>query len=264
MIRANTPHHGPLMFRRKFTAPPAPEIPIYVVGDIHGRRDLLEQIIHLIDADAGASGTLPATIITVGDYIDRGPDPAGVIDYLMALAADPARQMVNLIGNHEDMLLTYLADVSKARIWLRNGGTETLLALGLPPLTENADPQEAAAVAPQLAAALGPRRLEFLQNLDLTFRTGNIFVCHAGTDPALPLDAQDRRVLIWNRDYKKIRRDGNWVIHGHTITSKARVADGRVNIDTGAYFSDRLTAARIAEGTITLIDTQRGRHDDPA
>lgn len=247
-----------MIFRRKFTASPAPEFPIYVVGDIHGRLDLLEQIIHLIDADAGAKGVLPPTIVTVGDYIDRGPEPAGVIDYLISLDADPARQMVNLIGNHEDMLLSFLLDPSKAAIWLRNGGTETLVALGLPALTEKAAPEDIAAVAPLVAEALGPARLEFLHGLDVSFRTGNIFVCHAGADPSLPLDAQDRRFLIWNRTYGKPRRDGNWVIHGHTITPRTTVTDGRVNIDTGAYFSDRLTAAVVTQGDISFLDTANG------
>ena len=246
------------MFRKKFTALPAPEFPFYAVGDIHGRRDLLEQIIHLIDADAAATGVVPPTIVTVGDYIDRGPDPAGVLDDLMRLAADPARQMVNLVGNHEDMLLQALADASRAAIWLRNGGTETLIGLGLPPLTESAPAAAFREITADLVAALGPARLNFMRELDLSFSTGNIFVCHAGADPSLPLDAQEPRTLIWNRKYGRIRRDGHWVIHGHTITSKAQIADGRVNLDTGAYFSDRLTAAAIGPGEIRLLDTAGG------
>ncbi len=240
------------MFFRKFTAPLAPEETFYAVGDIHGMDDILGDMITVIDADAKAQGIDNHRIVMVGDYTDRGPASKAVIDRLMALKAARGDRFICLMGNHDEYVLKFLDEPTKADRWLRLGGTDTLWSFDLR-LEEGASDAEKIAVSAEFEAAMGHERIQFFRDLELSFQSGNVFVAHAGAEPDTPLEAQEKRDLLWIRNVTKLRRDGNWVVFGHTVQSAPSAKDGRIAIDTGCVFSGDLTAARIGPGECTFL-----------
>ncbi len=240
---------------------PEPDRPLYLIGDVHGRADLLQRLFDLIDADQAAAGLQHPLAVFLGDYIDRGPDSRRVLQSLQAmqrhLGADPEAEgeMLCLMGNHERMMLDFLdSPVEIGPRWLRNGGVQTLESFGLDGVTEDAHPDVLEAARDALAEALEagqPDGLEtWLRALPLIAQSGNVALVHAGCDPSLPIDGQPPGALLWGHPEFLIRprKDGVWVAHGHTVVSRPSVAEGRIALDTGAYFSDRLTAAILVPG----------------
>lgn len=246
------------MWQKQFNAKPEPEVPLYVIGDIHGRCDLLTRLISMIDADVASRNIDNHMTVFVGDYLDRGPQSALVLSVIQELLADTKRRIVTLKGNHEAMLLAYLDDPLKGRRWIKNGGFETLQSYGIANVTEDSDDDKLAWASEQFRASLGQNSIAFLEGLDLSYTSGNVFVCHAGADPALPLDKQDEKALIWGPDNfkKKKRKDKIWVVHGHYAESAPSIDQGRISVDTGAYFSNQLTAARILSDEIKFITAE--------
>lgn len=219
---------------------PAPESPFYAVGDVHGRADLLAEMLGLIDTDAAAQGMPDAPIVFLGDYVDRGPEAGATLATLRAL--DPAR-VACLMGNHERMLLDALdRPVERGDRWLTHGGMETLASYGLAHLF---DAQE---IATRLRAALPQGMEAWLRALPATWRSGDVICVHAALDPAVSPAAQDPRVLLWGRPPRRARSDGLWVVHGHTVVETPEITGRRVAVDTGAWVSGRLTAAAITPG----------------
>ena len=209
-------------FSPSFPAP-NPAQPVTVMGDIHGCLALLRRA---LDQAKGQ-------IVCVGDYIDRGPDSAGV---LALLRARP--DIVCLMGNHEQMMLDFLdAPETHGERWLKSGGVQTLASFGL------ACDGTAVAMRDALRLALGQEGEAWLRALPSIWRSGNVAVTHAGADPALPLEAQDGHVLRWGHPnfLRNRRRDGQWVVRGHVIVGEAQAKDGIISIDTGAYATGRLT-----------------------
>lgn len=205
---------------------------VYAIGDIHGRRDLLVDLLRRIEMDAETAPTR-RVLVFLGDYIDRGPDSAGV---LARLAQGPPNgfDMVCLKGNHEDMMDRFLAgDPAAAAHWLANGGWETLQSFGL----DTAEPGA-------LADALSPAQTTFLAGLITLHREGDYVFVHAGVAPGTPLSRQDDRDLMWirGRFLDANTPFGAFVVHGHTITREPDVTEHRIGIDTGAYHTNRLTA----------------------
>lgn len=221
---------------------PAPDTLLTVIGDIHGCAGLLAQA---LDAATGQ-------IVCVGDYVDRGPDSAAV---LRKLHARP--DVLCLKGNHEAMLLDFLNRPSKAgQAWLRHGGDATLKSFDIPvPLDGDAEALTASSAA--LRAAMGPSLCEWLAALPMHVQFGNVAITHAGADPALPVAKQSEAALLWGDPafFRKRRRDGIWVVHGHSITTAPRVHAGRIAVDTGAYATGRLSMAHIAAGRPVTFTT---------
>jgi serine/threonine protein phosphatase 1 len=219
---------------------------LYVIGDIHGRIDLLDRMIASIARDLEARPMADCLTVTVGDYIDRGPDSRGVLD---RLARNPfPTDFIALKGNHEALLTTFLRDPSTAVDWRRLGGLETLHSYGVDvgPLMRGRD-YEAAAAA--LAAALPQAHAEFLASLRMSVTAGRYFLCHAGVRPGIPLARQSEDDLLWIRDeFLDSTTDfGKIVVHGHTPTEEPEIHPNRINIDTGAFMTGRLTCA-VLEG----------------
>lgn len=240
---------------------PDPDRPLYLIGDIHGRADLLQRLFDLIDTDQSTRGLEQPLAIFLGDYVDRGTDSRRVLQTLHSmscrLAEDPAAEgeMLCLMGNHERMLLDFLDNpVEAGPRWLRNGGVQTLESFGLDGVAETAGPEVLEAARDALAEALGTEDaagLEtWLRDLPLIAQSGNVAMVHAGCDPARSIDDQRPGTLLWGHPEFLIRprSDGLWVAHGHTVVSRPAVAEGRIAIDTGAWFSDRLTAAILVPG----------------
>lgn len=249
---ARKPHAAPPSF-----PPPAPDRPVYVVGDIHGRVDLLDRLLERIRADQGAHGLEDAQLVFVGDYVDRGERSRDVLERLRLLsAAGPAGKAVCLLGNHEKMLLDFIDDpAARAGRWLRYGGLQTLASFAVGGASEAMTPEAAEAAAARLRVALGPEMEAWLRSLPLALPNGNLTFVHAGADPGLPLTEQPARTLLWgHEDFVRLpRRDGQWVVHGHTVVDAPVCTAGRVNVDTGAWFSGRLTAARILPGEVRFL-----------
>lgn len=222
-----------------FDAPLAPAEPLAVIGDVHGRADLFRSILERLD---GFDGQL----VQVGDLVDRGEASRDVLETARARAG-----LVCLMGNHERMMLDFIdAPDLAGRRWLRNGGLQTLASFGVGGLTENAEGTALIAARDALRDAMGAEMLSWLETRPMMFRSGNIAVVHAMTDPAFPIDGQDAQTLLWARParFATARTDGIWTVHGHTIVEAAKADMGRIAVDTGAYATGTLTAAIIRPG----------------
>ncbi len=228
--------------------PPCPDEPLAVIGDIHGRVDLLNLMLANLDK------THPeARKIFVGDYVDRGPESRAVLERLHGLT-----DAICLIGNHEQMLLEFLdRPAENAQRWLRNGGRETLASYGIE-LT-NDEPDEILDASRDLARAATNGTVDWLRSLPLHWQSGNLLVTHAGPNPAEPIDRQPDDVFTWghSRFLRQARSDGLWVAHGHWVQDRPVITDGRIAVDTGAWFSGRLTAALIQpDGEIRFLSSR--------
>lgn len=215
---------------------------VYAIGDIHGRADLLDALLSRIVMDARCHPARRRVLITLGDYVDRGPDSRLVIERLLAPPA--GFELVCLRGNHEDLMLGFLQDPDLADLWLANGGTATLTSYGLPEIRPPMRPAQAAALRVALRETLPDSHRGFLDGLTLSHVVGDYMFVHAGVDPRRPLDRQDPQDLTWIRE---IFLDHNrpldkLIVHGHTIAPQPVVAPHRIGIDTGAWRSGHLTA----------------------
>lgn len=225
---------------------------VYAIGDIHGRRDLLDKMIEAIARDLDRHPAPTALTVTVGDYVDRGSDSRGVIE---RLRENPfATPFVALRGNHESLLEEFLRDPSIADYWRRLGGLETLHSYGVDvaPLMRGRGHDEAAAA---LRAALPPSHVAFLASLRLTYSAGRYFFCHAGVRPGVALERQREEDLLWIREeFLESRADfGKVVVHGHTPREAPELRPNRINVDTGAFMSGQLTCAVIEEPGVRFL-----------
>jgi len=227
---------------------------LYIIGDIHGRLDALDAIISAIRRDMEAHSVEDATTVTLGDYVDRGPASQAV---LARLFANPfPTPHVALRGNHEQMLEAFLSDPSVAHQWRQLGGLETLHSYGVAVdrvmIGKGFD-----AAAAALRAAIPSEHLDFLRSLQNSYARGGVFVCHAGVRPGVPLERQAANDLLWIRgEFLKSGQDfGKLVIHGHTPVEWPEVLPNRINIDTGAYLTGRLTCLVLDRGERRFLHT---------
>ncbi|MBY8977316.1 serine/threonine protein phosphatase [Rhodobacteraceae bacterium NNCM2] len=237
----------------RFDAPIEVERRIYAVGDIHGRLDLLTDLVDEIRSDARAYDGTPE-IVFMGDYIDRGEDSRAVLDFLMALRADPAFDVTFLMGNHERMMLDFLLVPEMGARWLRFGGLQTLMSYGTSTHGSVNEPGALEKIQAGLIKALGPHR-DFIEQMKLSHMSGNVLFAHAAANPGRPADGQSDDCLLWGHPkfFDQIRDDGVWVVHGHTVVDEPSAENGRIAVDTGAYFSNRLTAARLDGGEVVFL-----------
>lgn len=215
---------------------------IYAVGDIHGRLDLLDQLLDQIADDDAARRTARTTIVFLGDLPDRGPDSKGVIDRLMALKK-AAGNVVFLKGNHEELLIrAYDGERGIAGTFNRAGGRETMMSYGV--AAETYDGWDLGELADNVARFVPAAHIEFLRSFRDWYRAGDYLFVHAGIRPGLDIEEQDATDLRWiRRDFIESDADhGCMVIHGHTITPEVDARKNRIGIDTGAFASGTLTA----------------------
>ncbi len=236
----------------------------FAVGDIHGRSDLLHDLLMLLEERAGdeqrAGG--PPMVIFLGDYVDRGPDSPGVLDLL--LSGRPASyERRYLKGNHEQYMLAFLEAPLENRAWVVQGGAETLISYGVqPPAPRGASEEEWRAAAEALRAAIPPAQLEFLQGLERYVALGDYAFVHAGVDAARSLEEQADEDLFWSRErfIASKRPFSHRIVHGHTPVEKPYADSRRIAVDTGAYASGTLTAARFEGAEVSFVsvsDRQR-------
>lgn len=228
---------------------------VYAVGDVHGRLDLLLRLEADIRNDLEARPTEAPLVCYLGDYVDRGPSSAGVVDHLAAPACDGLRR-VFLKGNHEDRMLAFLDEpTANGPGWMKFGGREALASYGLPQAKIEAEDWQALRAA--LAAAVPPAHLAFLNSLELALRWNSYLFVHAGLDPGRPLADQEPHDLMWIREpFLSSDRDyGLRVVHGHVIEPEPVFRANRIGLDTGAYKSGILTCAALEGGAVRLLQT---------
>ncbi len=221
--------------------PISPDQTVVAIGDIHGRFDLLEKLGQTDEA---------VQIICVGDLIDRGEQSADVLRTLHG-----APDVITLMGNHEQMMLEFIDNPKeKGERWLRNGGLQTLNSFGVSGVSQTSPEDVMERARNELFEAMGEDLIEWVANLPKSWVSGNVAFLHAGADPAVPIDAQDNRTLLWgHRDFRRVpRTDGMWVVHGHTIVDIPTIRNGVVSIDTGAYATGKLTAATVMKGDVSF------------
>ncbi len=231
---------------------------VYAIGDIHGRLDLLDRIHRQIADDAMRRAASRRQVVYLGDYVSRGPDSASVVDRVREWL--PAGfERITLMGNHEDLLLRFLAgEIDTGRHWLDYGGLEVMSAYGVVIADRKArDDASVIALGKDLAARIPPSHLEFFRGLQTHHRSGDYFFVHGGIRPGVPLEEQRARDCLWIRKtFLNSEADhGAMVVHGHSISDQPEVRHNRIGIDTGAYRSGVLTCLVLAGETRSFLQT---------
>jgi serine/threonine protein phosphatase 1 len=235
---------------------------LYVVGDIHGRADLLHGLLRKIAHDAVKHA--PDTqreLIFLGDYVDRGADSKGVIDMILSTEAERDFWTVTALkGNHEAALLDFLGDPGVWGMWQGFGARETLLSYGVSPPAPGSEAGDWARASRQLNAAMPPEHRRFLEQLELAVVRGDYLCVHAGVKPGMPLDQQAEEDLLWIREefLRNERRLDKVIVHGHTPAEEAYIGLHRIGLDTGAYATGLLTAIKLQDSQQTLIQARPG------
>lgn len=244
---------------------------LYAIGDVHGRLDLLAAMHQRIEEEIVRDAPADWRVIHLGDYVDRGPDSKGVIDFLIE-ARERDRRHVMLAGNHDVGFLDFIKKPDPEGLFIRFGGIQTALSYGVA-ISEGTSMWFGKADAAvrkgheSLVEAVPQTHIDFLRSLRLSLTLGDFFFCHAGIRPGIALARQNPQDLMWIRDifhnyqglFPKI------VVHGHTPVPEAEVMANRVNVDTLAWQSGMLSALvvdgpdkRILTITIKEAGTTKG------
>ncbi len=234
----------------------APGKLVYAVGDIHGRDDLLGELLERIDDDRRQRQAVETVVVFLGDLIDRGPDSAKVIERLRCYAPAGVRP-VFLAGNHEEVLLRLLdGDDSLVADWLKFGGLQCCASYGLD--TRQVARMRSREAGYAIRGAIPALHRDFLASFHDTVRIGDYLFVHAGIRPGVAIDAQAQSDLRWIRQpFLDDRRDhGFIVVHGHTISDGVDQAANRIGIDTGAYRSGVLTALAASGDSTWFLQTE--------
>jgi len=220
---------------------------IYAIGDVHGCLEKLITLQQDIAEDVAARPIDQAIVLYLGDYVDRGPDTAGVVGRLIDGTGVAGLGAVHLMGNHEDLLLAALdaRTPESVPLWMMNGGAESLLSWGIP---RTAEPGSWITRIPE--AHLG-----FLRGLSMSHAAGGYLFVHAGLRPDIPITRQTRHDLLWIREpfLSSSFRFGVVVVHGHTPRPKPELRANRIGIDTGAVMGGVLTCAVLEADRVAFI-----------
>jgi len=230
---------------------------VYAVGDIHGRRDLLERLMSRI---AGHAGDVPRknALVFLGDYVDRGPQSKAVIDFLLQLDW-PGWEIVTLRGNHDQAVIDFVEDPLTYRGWRGFGAAETLVSYGVKaPIFD--DDRAFAAARDEFVDKCPPEHMEFLNSLKLSHVAGDYMFVHAGVRPGIALDQQSAEDLMWIRDdfLSSNAKLDKVIVHGHSPSEKPVLRRNRIGVDTGAYATGCLTAAVLEGENCNFLSTVGG------
>ena len=233
---------------------------VFAVGDIHGCKELLN-VIHnkIIEASKNKEGE--KLLIYLGDYIDREPDIKGTIQTLIDFQPENFTK-VFLLGNHEQMLLDFMAGKRNSLyIWLGNGGLETLESYGNDMnsyIDHSMELKDEELIRKQFTRLLPFSHKNFFNQLILNYEWGNYFFVHAGINPNLPLDKQEKETMLWTREksfFNSKMTCSKIIVHGHTPVEKIEKYPFRINLDTGSFYSGKLSCLKIENGGLSFLNT---------
>ncbi len=222
---------------------------LYAIGDIHGRLDLLRSLMQMIEAHEATLPRADTLLVFLGDYIDRGPDSRGVVDFLINRI--PGKfETCFLRGNHEDMMMGVFESANIFDVWALNGGMATARSYGIEFDPHGASANDIQFMIRHLDVALPQAHRKFFDGLQVSREIGDYFFVHAGVRPGVPLHRQDESDCMFIRgDFLNHRGDfGKIIVHGHTPVEEPQMLPNRIALDTGAFFSGRLTTLCL-EGT---------------
>lgn len=233
---------------------------IYAIGDIHGCYDLMNDLLAQIAADyAVCAGGRRPILVFCGDYVDRGPHSAKVLDALVWLGQRGEVDVHLLKGNHEDVLLAFLDAPKDAAPWLTFGGAETLESYGVIPPPAREGEAGLVRARDQLLERMPATHLRLLQRLELMVQVGDYAFVHAGIRSDAALSAQAERDLLWIRrgfvdqpgPFEKI------IVHGHVwISDQPQITEHRIGLDSGAYTTGALTAVRFQDKELAVLQAR--------
>lgn len=228
---------------------------VYAVGDVHGCVDLLENLEARIVADA-ADAPGGKLIVMLGDYVDRGPATARAIEHLRG-EPPGGFERICLAGNHDVMMLQSLTDPEAVRVWLSNGGADTLMSYGIPESHIWGAGLGGRRLAQLMDANIPDEHFEFLKALPVALTTPRAIFVHAQIATDRPIDTLDDDHLTWARTPARPPEPGELpIVHGHTPVETVAWAGRRLDVDTGAVFSGVLTAVRVSpEGAFAVLST---------
>lgn len=195
----------------------------FIIGDIHGCLDMLRGLMDKIDWDPEKDN-----LIFLGDYIDRGNDSKGVIDYIIGLKKI-SRNIQCLMGNHEELFLNYINGQDEGT-FLYNGGVNTLNSYYYSGNRK-----------------IDSDHIDFLKSLLLMIELDDYYIVHAGMKPGVDVKDQTAKDTLWIRE-PFIFSDydfGKRIIFGHTPFSSPLIMDNKIGLDTGAVFGNKLTCLEI-------------------
>lgn len=227
----------------------------YAIGDVHGRLDLLEQLLAAIEEDVERRPPRKTALVFLGDLIDRGPDSSGVLERLRTYRHERLKPYF-LAGNHEEVLLRLLnGERGIMTNWLKYGGAQCLESYGFDPAKLKVQNERACLSA--IREVIPESHVRFIGSFADTLRFGDYLFVHAGIRPGIDLSLQTQSDLRWIRSpFLEDKSDhGMIVVHGHTISSEVEIEDNRIGIDTGAYRTGRLSALAIDGSDRWLLDT---------
>jgi len=242
------------LFRRSRSFTP-PDRRVYAIGDIHGRKDLLERLVPQIAEHAGQRDY---ELIFLGDYVDRGPDSAGVVEYLLHSETLSGLDCTFLKGNHEATLIDFLDNPEVGPSWGSYGGLETLLSYGVQDVGLSRDETAWSQTSQRFGEMLPDSHRAFYEGLDSFAVRGDYYFVHAGINPDKPVSAQTDADLLWIRDafLGSSRQHEYMIVHGHTPEPEPHKDNRRIGLDTGAYQTGRLTAAAIDAEGVEFLSTR--------
>ena len=227
---------------------------VFTVGDIHGCKELLQKI-HKKILRASKNTEGQKLLIYLGDYIDRGPDIKGTIQTLIDFQPENFKR-VFLLGNHEQMLLDFIVGKRNSLyIWLGNGGLETLESYGIDidnHIDDSLELKDDEWIRKKFTRLLPLPHKDFFHQLTLTYEWNNYFFVHAGINPDLPLNKQEKETMLWTRAQRFFNPKMTYhkvIVHGHTPVEKVEEFPFRINLDTGAFYSGILSGL--------IIDSKR-------
>ena len=247
---------------RRLLSRGAPRLPsghrVYAVGDIHGRFDLLSDLLEKMIDEQKDLPPMCTHLVFLGDLIDRGPASRQVID-MVRLSTGGNAPLVVLKGNHEEIMAdAWRGDADALAGWLNYGGIETLVSFGADPAA--IDPDRLGDTLALVRATIPEAIIDWIDGLPLMWQFGDYAFVHAGIRPGLPLNQQEAVDLLWIRDefLDFTNRHERMIVHGHTISEAVEFRSNRIGIDTGAYASGRLSALCLSKGEQRVICAERG------
>lgn len=228
---------------------------IYAIGDVHGRFDCLSALHEMIMKEIARDRPADWRIIHLGDYVDRGPQSREVLEFLSnACARDP--RIIATLGNHDEGFLDFLRSPTEAQLFIDYGGFETCASYGV--VLRSMKREELIASHREMVDAVPRSHILFLRDRPRSVSFGDFYFCHAGIRPEIALDSQDAHDLIWiRRDFLDHRRlYAKVIVHGHTPCEQPDVLSNRLNVDTKAFETGRLTALVIDGNLKRFIETR--------